>query len=122
LKTYRHLYPRVWDWDNLYLAYRKARKGKRGKRPAAEFEFCLEDNLVALQDELTTKTYQPGPYHSFLIYEPKRRLTLAPALARSASAGVSAAPFRDRVVHHALCNVIEPIFERRFIHDSYNLL
>jgi retron-type reverse transcriptase len=106
LKTYRRLYPRIWDWDNLHLAYRKARKGKRGKRPAAEFEFKLEDNLVALQDELTTKTYQPGPYHSFLIYEPKRRL-------------ISAAPFRDRVVHHALCNVIEPIFERRFIHDSY---
>jgi retron-type reverse transcriptase len=106
LKTYRRLYPRIWDWDNLYLAYRKARKGKRGKRPAAEFEFKLEDNLVALQDELATKTYQPGPYYNFLIYEPKRRL-------------ISAAPFRDRVVHHALCNVIEPIFERRFIHDSY---
>ncbi|GAB4542793.1 MAG: RNA-directed DNA polymerase [Anaerolineae bacterium] len=106
MKTYRRLYPRVWDWDNLYLAYRKARKGKRGKRPAAEFEFRLEDNLVALQEELATKTYQPGSYHSFLIYEPKRRL-------------ISAAPFRDRVVHHALCNIIEPIFERRFIHDSY---
>jgi RNA-directed DNA polymerase len=106
LKTYRHLYPKIWDWDNLYLAYRKARKGKRGKRPAAEFEFRLEDNLVALQEELAAKTYQPGAYHSFRIYEPKRRL-------------ISAAPFRDRVVHHALCNLIEPIFERRFIHDSY---
>ena len=106
LKTYGYLYPRVCDWDNLYLAYRKARKGKRGKRPAAEFEFRLEDNLVALQEELAGKSYRPGPYHSFLIYEPKRRL-------------ISAAPFRDRVVHHALCNVIEPIFERRFIYDSY---
>jgi RNA-directed DNA polymerase len=106
LKTYRRLYPRVWNWDNLYLAYRKARKGKRGKRPAAEFEFRLEDNLVDLQEELVARTYQPGSYHSFLIYEPKRRL-------------ISAAPFRDRIVHHALCNVIEPIFERRFIHDSY---
>jgi RNA-directed DNA polymerase len=106
LKTYRHLYPKIWDWDNLYLAYRKARKGKRGKRPAAEFEFCLEDNLVTLQEELVAKTYQPGAYHSFRIYEPKRRL-------------ISAAPFWDRVVHHALCNLIEPIFERRFIHDSY---
>ena len=41
LKTYRHLYPRIWAWDNLHLAYRKARKGKRGKRPAAEFEFAI---------------------------------------------------------------------------------
>jgi RNA-directed DNA polymerase len=51
-------------------------------------------------------TYQPGPYHSFFIHDPKKRL-------------ISAAPFRDRVVHHALYRVIEPIWERRFIHDSY---
>ncbi len=106
MKTYRNLYPQVWAFENLYLAYRKARKGKRGREPAATFEFDWEVNLLQLQQELTTKTYQPGPYHSFYIHEPKRRL-------------VSAAPFRDRVVHHALCNVIEPIFERRFIHDSY---
>jgi RNA-directed DNA polymerase len=106
LKTYGGLYPKVCDWDNLYLAYRRARKGKRGKRPAAEFEFRLEDNLVALREELVAKTYRPGPYHSFFIHEPKRRL-------------ISAAPFRDRVVHHALCSIIEPLFERRFIHDSY---
>jgi len=105
-KTYRHLYPQIWDWDNLLLAYRKARKGKRARLPAATFEFYREDNLVALQEELAEKRYQPGSYHSFYIHEPKRRL-------------ISAAPFRDRVVHHALCNVIEPIFERHFIHDSY---
>ena len=106
MKTYKNLYPKVWAWDNLYLAYRRARKGKRGRVPVANFEFFLEDNLVQLQEELRTKTYTPGPYHSFYIHEPKRRL-------------ISAAPFRDRVVHHALCQVIEPIFERRFIHDSY---
>jgi len=59
-----------------------------------------------LQEELAQQTYRPGPYRSFYIHEPKRRL-------------ISAAPFRDRVVHHALCNIIEPLFERRFIHDSY---
>jgi retron-type reverse transcriptase len=106
MKTYRNLYPRVHAWENLELAYRKARRGKRVKRPVADFEFDRERNLVELQEELRTKTYRPGPYHSFVIHEPKRRL-------------ISAAPFRDRVVHHALCNVIEPIFERRFIHDSY---
>ena len=105
-KTYRNLYPQIRDWNNLVLAYRKARKGKRARVPAATFEFYRESNLIALQDELGDKRYQPGPYHSFYIHEPKRRL-------------ISAAPFRDRVVHHALCNIIEPIFERRFIHDSY---
>ncbi|MBN1580447.1 MAG: RNA-dependent DNA polymerase [Anaerolineae bacterium] len=100
------LYNQVYDWHNLLLAYRNASRGKRGGDPAARFEYRLEDNLVALQDELRAKTYQPGRYASFYIHEPKRRL-------------ISAAPFRDRVVHHALCNVIQPVFERSFIHDSY---
>ena len=106
MKTYRHLYDQVCDWDNLYLACRKARKGKRSRPPAASFEFDLEANLVELQRELQEKTYRPGAYTFFYIHEPKRRL-------------ISAAPFRDRVVHHALCNVIEPLFDRSFIFDSY---
>ena len=100
------MYPQVYDWVNLYHAYCKARKGKRGRIPAATFEYHLESNLVQLQIELREKRYAPGGYHSFYIHEPKRRL-------------ISAAPFRDRVVHHALCNIIEPIFERSFISDSY---
>ena len=106
MKAYRNLYPQVCDWDNLYLAYRKARRGKRGRAPAATFEYNQEANLVQLHQELIAKTYAPGDYHSFYIHEPKRRL-------------ISAAPFRDRVVHHALCNIIEPVFERGFIYDSY---
>ncbi len=106
MKSFRNLYPQIITWHNLYTAWRKARKGKRGKVPAATFEYYLEDNLLALQDELTNKSYQPGPYNSFYIHEPKQRL-------------ISAAPFRDRVVHHALCNIIEPIFERSFVADSY---
>jgi hypothetical protein len=62
LKTYRNLYPKVCDWDNLYLAYRKARKGKRGRPPAATFEYDLEANLVQLWQELVQKTYTPGDY------------------------------------------------------------
>ncbi|MBI3162913.1 MAG: RNA-dependent DNA polymerase [Chloroflexi bacterium] len=94
------------DWDNLLLAYRKAAKGKRGHADVAEFEYRLEENLLQLQSELQSQTYQPGKYHSFYIHDPKKRL-------------ISAAPFRDRVVHHALCNLIEPIFEKSFISDSY---
>lgn len=59
-----------------------------------------------LQNELLEKSYTPGRYRTFVVYERKPRL-------------ISAAPYRDRVVHHALCNVIEPIFERSFIYDSY---
>ncbi|MCP4358204.1 MAG: RNA-dependent DNA polymerase [Chloroflexi bacterium] len=94
------------DWDNLLLAYRLASKGKRGKPDVAAFEHHLEDNLWQLAQELQQQTYRPGAYHSFFIHDPKRRL-------------ISAAPFRDRVVHHALCNLIEPPFERSFIADSY---
>ena len=97
---------RVFDWENLQTAYRKASRGKRGHPNVAAFEYRLEDNLLQLQHELETKTYEPGEYHSFYIHDPKKRL-------------ISAAPFRDRVVHHALCNIIEPIFERTFIFDSY---
>jgi RNA-directed DNA polymerase len=99
-------YAAVYDWDNLWLAWHKASRGKRGRPAAAGFEYHLEDNLTNLQRDLAAKTYRPGDYASFHIHEPKRRL-------------ISAAPFRDRVVHHALCNVIEPVFERRFIYDSY---
>ncbi|MDP1547787.1 MAG: reverse transcriptase domain-containing protein [Anaerolineales bacterium] len=94
------------SFDNLLSAYRKAAKGKRGHADVAEFEYKLEDNLLQLGRELQEQTYQPGAYHSFYIHDPKKRL-------------ISAAPFRDRVVHHALCNLIEPVFEKSFIFDSY---
>lgn len=100
------LYSRVIDWSNLLEAFRKAAKGKRGKGSAAGFEHQVADRLLQLQSELADFSYQPGGYVHFVIHEPKQRR-------------VSAAPFRDRVVHHALCNVIEPIFERQFIPASY---
>src|SRR3972149_3179195 len=104
-KAYSNLYPSLTAFANLYRAFRDAARGKRGQPNVAAFEFDLETNLLDLQDELRSKTYRPGAYDSFYIRDPKRRL-------------VSAAPFRDRVVHHALCNIIEPIFERTFIGDS----
>ena len=100
------MFDRLCAWGNLLSAYEKAAAGKRGQPTVAAFEHRLEDHLLALQGDLRGRTYQPGGYHSFFVHEPKRRL-------------ISAAPFRDRVVHHALCNMIEPIFERRFITDSY---
>ena len=100
------LFPHIIAWENLLEAYRKAAKGKRGKAAAATFEFGVADKLLTLQTELLEKRYQPGAYHHFIIHEPKRRL-------------ISAAPFRDRVAHHALCNIIEPLFEAQFHPHSY---
>ncbi len=100
------MYAQIASWPNLLLAYHKAAKGKRGQPNVAAFEHRLEDNLLQLQRELHDKSYYPGAYVNFYIHDPKRRL-------------ISAAPFRDRVIHHALCNLIEPIFERSFISDSY---
>jgi RNA-directed DNA polymerase len=106
-KTFKHLYPQIYDFENLYTAHRKARRGgKRKKSSVAEFEHNLGESLLGLQEELREQTYQPGPYRHFIVIERKQRK-------------ISAAPYRDRVVHHALCNVIQPIFEARFIHDSY---
>ncbi|MCK6581208.1 MAG: reverse transcriptase/maturase family protein [Anaerolineae bacterium] len=99
-------YASLCTWDNLWSATCKAAKGKRGHPPAAAFEHQIADQLVRLQAELRERSYRPGAYHHFTIHEPKRRK-------------ISAAPFRDRVVHHALCNLIEPVFDARFHPDSY---
>ena len=92
--------------DNLYTAYCKARKGKRRRPDVAQFSLDLEQNLSVLQQELIAGTYSPGAYRQFTVYERKPRL-------------ISVAPFRDRVVHHAVMNVLEPLLDQRFIPDSY---
>ena len=106
MKTYKNLYPQIVDFDNLYKAWRKARLGKRYQTMPSTFEQNLDAELMSLYDELITETWEPGGYRSFTIHEPKRRK-------------ISAAPFRDRVVHHALVKVLEPIYERKFIQHSY---
>ena len=100
------LQEQLCDWDNLRLAYQNASRGKRGRGATAAFEYDLADQLLLLETGLREQTYQPGNYHSFYIHEPKKRL-------------ISAAPFRDRVMHHALCSVITPYFERLFIANSF---
>jgi retron-type reverse transcriptase len=106
MKRFGGLYQQIYAFDNLLKAAQKAQRGKRTKPNVARFNFHLERELLTLRNALKDKTWQPGPYVSFFIYEPKKRL-------------ISAAPYEDRVVHHALCNLIEPIFERTFIYDSY---
>jgi len=106
MKRIGNLWAKIIEFDNLLLASQKAQKGKRFKENVLPFNFALETELFQLQKELREKAYQPGAYKAFEITEPKKRM-------------ISAAPYRDRVVHHALCNVIEPLFEKTFIYDSY---
>jgi len=106
VKTFNNLFDKIVSFDNLLSAARKAQKGKRFKKATALFNLNLEKELLRLQEELNQGTYRHGGYYDFFIYDPKQRL-------------ISAAPYRDRVVHHALCNVIDPIFDRTFIFDSY---
>lgn len=105
-KTYKNLWTEIVSFENLLLASKKAQKGKRFKDSTALFNLNLEKELLKIQRQLMDKTYRPGKYKEFVVCEPVKRL-------------ISAAPYRDRVVHHALCNVIEPLFERAFIYDTY---
>lgn len=106
MKTYKNLYSQITNFDNIYHAWRKARKGKRYHASVIAFEHDIDNEMLRLRDELQSQTWQVGGYRSFTVHEPKRRK-------------ISAAPFRDRIVHHALINIIEPIYERKFIFDSY---
>jgi len=102
----RHLFERIATLENLIAAGKAALRGKRSRLPGAGFLADFEKEVFTLHDELWAGTYRHGGYHYFTIYEPKQRV-------------VAAAPFRDRVLHHAIVRVIEPIFERRFIGDSF---
>ncbi len=105
MKTYGNLMEQVCAYGNLLLAYRKASLGKRSRPEVAAFFYGLEKTLFSLKASLLDGTWTPGPYRTFTIYEPKKRT-------------ISAAPFEDRVVHHAICNIIEPVFDKTFIYDS----
>ena len=106
MKTSNNLYKRIYSFDNLHKAYLKARMNKRYKNDVLEFTNNLEENLITIQNELIYETYRPSKYKEFIVTDPKVRLILA-------------LPFRDRVIHQAICSVIEPIFEKTFIKDSY---
>ena len=106
MHRHKHLFEQVVSFENVLAAAREALRGKRCREPGASFYADLERQVVDLQAELSGEVYRPGDYHYFRIHEPKER-------------SVAAAPFRDRVVHHAIVRVIQPIFERRFIEDSY---
>lgn len=106
MKNYRQLYSDIVSFDNLLLAARKAARCKRKTAGLLNFFGHFEDEVWALHDRLLDRSWRPGSYHTFFITSPKQRM-------------ISAAPFRDRVVHHGLINVIGPHLERSMIDDSY---
>ena len=105
-KRHSDLFGEIASFAALHEATRRAVRGKRAKPGAAAFMARLESQLLRLERTLQAGTWRPGRYVEIAIRDPKPRL-------------VSAAPFADRVVHHALSAVIGPIFERGFIDDSY---
>jgi len=105
-KKYKHLMEQIVTRQNIYLAYTKARQGKVYSNAHIDFKENLHANLEEIYNELSNGTYAPSEYHSFYVYEPKKRL-------------IQSLPFKDRVVQHAINNIIEPIFEKTFYPTSF---
>lgn len=106
MKTIKNLIGKICTFPNAIKAYMKARKCKRLRPEVLEFEQNREDNLQKAIDAIQSGEYTPGKYRIFKVWEPKERIIMA-------------LPFFDRVIQHMIVNIIEPIFEKRFIFHSY---
>jgi retron-type reverse transcriptase len=104
-KTYNNLFQSIVSWENLLAAYHEARSGKRYRGQVLAFSENLEENLIQIQNELIWKMWTPHNPRHFEVKEPKLRPIAAPV-------------FYDRVVHHAIVRVIEPLFDKKFIYKS----
>ena len=106
-KKYKRLYEQICSFQNILNASLYARRGGKRKKPeVSQFEYNLEKNIIDIQHELKSATYKFGGYKTFVIKDPKER-------------EIAKAPYKDRVVHHAFCNIIEPILDKTMIFDSY---
>lgn len=106
MKTHTNIFENAFTFENMLAAYLRARRGKQGRREIAAFGWRLEANLLQLREDVLSGTYVHGAYRHFIVCDSKRR-------------EISAAPFRDRVVHHAVVAALEPIFDKGFIYDTY---
>ncbi len=107
MKRIGNLYTKIYDLDNLYLAYSKAKTGKSKSKGVIQFESDLDNNILQIQKELIEQTYITSEYNIFTIYDPKERT-------------IYSLPFRDRVVQHAIMNIIESLWTSVFISQSYS--
>src|SRR3990167_9022661 len=101
------IFDKIISLENLFLAWREFRRGKRKKLEIQQFEFNLEDNLFHLHQDLQRKIYKPDPYVTFYVRDPKLR-------------HIHKASVRDRVFHQALFSILYDIFDEGFIFDSYS--
>jgi hypothetical protein len=107
MKRTGNLFGKIVAPDNIELAFKLARKGKRWQDTIQNFEMQEEENLAKIRTSLINKTFTTSNYETFIVYEPKRRI-------------IYKLPFNpDRIVQHALMNIVEPIWESFFINDSY---
>ncbi len=107
MNTHKNLFENIVHPENLFWAWDSFKQGKRNKKDVRLFEFNLEENIFKLQRDLKNKTYRHGNYHSFTISDPKPR-------------NINKAQVRDRIVHHAVFQVLNPIFEDGFIPTSFS--
>lgn len=107
MKRYGNIYERMICPESLFAAWNAFKVGKTGREDVANFEWKLEENIFALHRDLKSKAYRHAAYFAFFIADPKQR-------------HIHKATVRDRVVHHAVFQVLNPIFEPTFIADSYS--
>jgi RNA-directed DNA polymerase len=105
-KTIKNVFARIHAFEHLFQAHRDARRGKRGKEEVIRFELDLNRNLIELQQQLESQTYEVGKYRIFKVFEPKERIIMS-------------LPYRDRVVQHSLCDrVLAPLLDKKMIEDN----
>ena len=106
MRSYGGIWERIVSEDNLHEAWRRVRRGHASSAAVQGYAADLEANLAELRGRLLDGTYSPAGYRQFKIFDPKPRT-------------ISCAPVADRIVHHALCGVITPLVERRFVSVSF---
>lgn len=106
MQSIKNVYEKIYDFENLHKAWEEARKGKRYRDDVLIFNANYEEHLIDIQNQLIYGTYEVAKYHTFYVYEPKKRLIMS-------------LPFKDRIVQWAVYRQLFPIYEKSFIYDSY---
>lgn len=106
MKPIKNIYHEVYSFNNLINAYEHAKKNRRFRQEVLEFTNNLEENIIELQNHLIHKSYEIGKYREFYIHDPKKRLIMA-------------LPFKDRVLQWSIYLLLNPIFTKSYIFDSY---
>ena len=103
----RHEYKDIISLENLLEAWGEFKRGKKSRKDVEEFGRNLMSNIIALHNDLQSKTYKHGEYKPFKISDPKPR-------------DIHKASVRDRLVHHAMYRILYPYFDGKFVYDSYS--